>query len=98
MEREDREDCDDQQDKVDHAWNCTFKVRYDGLQDKVDYTHDDQSIDHEDCTFGGQTFETQLGVQVNEDDYDQPIDYPDTINFISMGGKKRWSSYLLKYT
>ena len=40
-----------------------------------------QSIDHEDCTFDDQTFETQLGGQVIEYDVGQPIDYPDTIDF-----------------
>jgi hypothetical protein len=47
----------------------------------VDYTYNDQSIDHEDSTFDDKTFETQLGGQVIECDYGQPIDYPDTMDF-----------------
>ena len=70
--KEGSEQYDELQDKVDYAWNCTYRVRYDEQQDEVDCT-DDQPTDHEDCTFDGQPFETHLGGQVIEYDYGQPI-------------------------
>ena len=70
--KEGSEQYDELQDKVDYAWNCTYRVRYDEQQDEVDCT-DVQPTDHEDCTFDGQPFETHLGGQVIEYDYGQPI-------------------------